>query len=474
MCLDKHQVTQIESDVESARITLTHLSQELVDHICCEVEVLMEQGKSFDEAYNVVKEQTGIKVLQKIQENTLYLIDKKYVLMKTTMKITGNVSLAVIAIGTVMKIYRVPGWPLTLMIGFFLLCFIFFPAAIYLNYSYKTDKKKPLLNLSILLGGIIFMVGILFKVMHWPGGFLLLFTGWSIILLVFLPLLLFAKIKEVDTAKEKGIYILGIFALILFEFATMFKMFHWPGAGLLMLLGPLLLIAVFLPMYTSVKLNKGQMSIGQFIFTITLSMFAIILTFLLSMNVSTPVLECFSNEESNNVKILKYFEAKHNKQLSETRPGTDSLRGQSSERYMRISESADKLEKIILDLKLNLIQGINKVDKSTALSYLDKPDLINMKDNYDGVNFIFLYPEGNKTLTPLKEELNNFKKLSSSSAPGLSPSIEKLFDTSDTNSDGETKSWEENNFRNKLLIGAIARLSQIEKNVRMIESTIVQ
>lgn len=176
-CLDSRHIRLIESDVESARITINNLSQELVDHICCEVESLMSTGKSFEEAYAIIKEQAGIKVLQKIQENTLYLIDKKYKAMKTTMKITGNVSLALIAIGTALKIFHYPGASITLMLGFVMLCFVFFPAAIYMNYTYKKDQRNPLMNLAILIGGIAFMIGVLFKLMHWPGAALLLFVA---------------------------------------------------------------------------------------------------------------------------------------------------------------------------------------------------------------------------------------------------------------------------------------------------------
>ncbi len=475
MCLDSKQIKLIESDVESARITLNHLANELVDHICCEVENMMNEGEKFEEAYRIIKEQTGIKVLQKIQENTLYLIDKKYALMKTTMKITGNVSLAVIAIGTVMKIYRFPGWPITLMIGFALLCFVFFPAALYLNYSYKTEKKKPLLHLSILIGGILFMIGVLFKVMHWPGSLLFLFYGWSIILLLFLPMLLIAKLKEVKTAKEKLIYVLGMISLIIFEFATMAKMFHWPGAGFFMLIGSVLLIGTFLPLFTAMKIKQNQINTGQFIFIITISMFTVILTMLLSFNVSQPVLECFTNEDINNSKILKYYEAKHNQELTVAKLNSDTTK--TSAQQIAIIESADKLTKIILELKLNLVQEVEQVDKNTAVKLIADPQLIERKDNYDRVNMYLRWPEENKILAPLKEELNNFKKLSietTSVDPDLSKTIESLFDTSDKKQNEENITWEEANFRNTLLIGTLARLSDIEKNVRIVESLIIK
>mgnify|MGYP000614725976 CR=1 FL=1 len=244
--LDKDQISLIEMDVERARVTLINLSDELVDHICCEVENYMSDGKSFEEAYALIKEQTGIKVLQQIQEDTLYLTNKTYALMKTTMKITGNLSLALIGVGTTLKIFHWPGAGPALLLGFILLCIVFFPASIYLNYIEGGEKKRPVLNLSILIGGIILMAGILFKVMHWPGAAVMLFGGWTLIIFIFLPILLIVKLKG-DAAKgQRGIYVLGVIGLMIFELATLFKIQHWPGAGPLMIMGAVLLIGIFL------------------------------------------------------------------------------------------------------------------------------------------------------------------------------------------------------------------------------------
>ena len=287
--LDTSQIQLIESDVESARITLYNLSDELVDHICCAIEDQMRNGKSFDEAYSLLKEQTGIKVLQSIQENTLYLTDKKYRLMKTTMKITGNVSLALLALGTLFKIFHWPGAGPLLVVGFVLVCFFFFPAVIYINRREEGSKSPMLLNLSILIGGILLMMGILFKVMHWPIANLLLQGGWFFVLFLFLPTLLYAKLKDAKSGFEKRVYVLGVVALIIFELATMFKMMHWPGAGPLMILGSLLLVAVFLPLYTNMRFKNAELKAGQFIYLITISMYAVVLTALLAMNVSKDV-----------------------------------------------------------------------------------------------------------------------------------------------------------------------------------------
>ncbi len=463
--LDSKHIRLIEADVENARITINNLSQELVDHICCEVENLMSSGKSFEEAYTIIKEQAGIKVLQQIQENTLYLIDKKYKTMKSTMKITGNVSLALIAIGTALKIFHYPGASIALLLGFVTLCFVFFPAAIYLNYTYKKDQKKPMLNLSILIGGIAFMIGVLFKLMHWPGASLLLFVGWSIILGIFLPILLFFKLKEAETGKERSIYVLGVIGLITFEVSTMFKVFHWPGAGPLMILGGVLLIAVFLPLFASMKFKKGTFTMPQFIFLITTSMYAVVLTFLLAMNVSDVVMDRFVRDEANSTKIANYFKNK------KTVAANDSTIKVSTE----LAERTDNIAKLIFDTKIYLITNVEGVSESVAMKYVSDPDLINNKSNYDIINHLLEGENNAGLINSLKKELNEFKDkaISVSTDPALTKSIQELLNTSDKQMGIGGATWEELNFRNTMIISAMAQLSEIEKNVRLV-ATIVK
>lgn len=465
-CLDSRHIRQIEEDVENARITINNLSQELVDHICCEVEDLMSKGRTFDEAYALIKEQTGIKVLQQIQENTLYLTDKKYKTMKTTMKITGNVSLALIAIGTAFKIMHWPGASITLILGFFTLCFIFFPAAIYLNYNYRKEQKKPLLNISIGVGGVTFMAGVLFKLMHWPGAALLLFAGWTIILGIFLPILLLVKLKEAETRREKNIYILGAISLIIFELSTMFKMFHWPGAGILMLLGGFLLIAVFLPLFASLKFKNNSMSIAQFVFLITTSLYAVVLTFLLAMNVTDVILDRFVRDEAATSKIVNYYKTKSD----EAKGANDSITKVNAD----LAERVNKIAALIQETKIYLISFTEGVNEATANLYIMDPDKIQRKSNYDCTNSLFF--ENNPGFVwKLEKEISEFRRAAvkaSESNPELAKSIEKLLDTSNEQMGVAGANWAELNFGSTMIISAMAQLSEIEKNVRLVESVV--
>lgn len=287
MYLLDEQVALIRADVDSARITITHLSQELVDHICCEVEAKMNEGISFDLAYAQVKTEAGITVLQKIQEHTLYLTDQRYAWMKTTMKISGNVSLAFLGIGSLLRIYHVPGASILLLLGCTLLCFVFFPLLVYIKPQDQEASRPALFRFSMLMGGIAFMMGILFKAFHWPGANVLLLTGWVLLLCIFLPVLLWMKWRTAASAKERSVYVLGAVALWIFEAATLMKVFHWPGVLPMMVTGSILLVSIFLPLFGRMHAAEKGMT-ARFVFLITMSMYAIVMTMLLSMHRTVP------------------------------------------------------------------------------------------------------------------------------------------------------------------------------------------
>ncbi len=476
--LDKNQIELIESDVERARIILETLSQELVDHICCEVENEMEKnGKTFEEAYAIIKQQTGIQVLQKIQENTLYLIDKKYALMKNTMKITGTISLATLAMGTLFKIMHWPGAGPMLLFGFALLCLVFFPAAIYISNSEGKTKSLPVLNFSLLIGGTSFMAGILFKVMHWPGSGTLLLTGWAVLLGIFLPILLYVKLKEATSGKEKGIYVLGVLALVAFELATMFKMFHWPGAGPLMLLGSVSLIAVFLPMFAALKYKSSEKSTGKFIFLVITFMYAIVFTALLAMNVSGDILSHFVRQESNSTSVINYFEKKKEQQAKTVSLLPDSVRAGLESQIAQVSKQAGELRKFITNTKLDLIQRVEGVDEQTAKGLMVNPSQLIRKDNYDVVNWVLFDNEGNGIASELKMAIEKFRGSSmqiTSFDTELSKSIAKLLSTEPQMNENDKKSWEEKTFRNNMLANALSVLSGIERNVLVVETETIQ
>lgn len=471
--LNKIQVNKIAEDVRIASITLSHLADDLIDHICCEVENLIEEGKSFEQAYEIVKKQTGISVLQKIQDDTKFLIDKKYRRMKTTMKITGNISLGVIMFGALFKIMHWPGAGPLLVLGFFILCTIFFPLAIRINYKDANNRKNLLLHLALLFGGIIFMVGVLFKIMHWPFAGPLLLVGELSLLFLVLPLLLFIKIKKSESSKDKRIYVLGVISLMIFGLSSLMKIMHWPGAAVLMLLGSTLLIAVFLPMFSWRRIQLEGKITGQFIYIILVSMFLVLFTSLLTLNVSKDYQYTFFSHADNLTLKNNYLENKNASIINDIESKIDTLELKLKAKI--IQDESDNLCEYISNIQVDLIMQSEQVDRAKALEMIDNTRM--MKIDYDW-KIVYVHMIGGKMNgNELKNELIKYKSTLNSNFDEnkeFTALVSNLFDVSDRIKNGYMVTWEEYYFNICPVVRAISTLNELVSNIRIAESEALQ
>ena len=107
--LNLENIDMLKREIGKAGLTFSHLQDDLIDHVCCDVEYEMQKGLSFMKAFEKVRAKIGIGGLERIQQDTLYLIDKKYRIMKNTMKISGVIATIMMAIGSLLKIEHWPG-----------------------------------------------------------------------------------------------------------------------------------------------------------------------------------------------------------------------------------------------------------------------------------------------------------------------------------------------------------------------------
>ncbi|MFA6261858.1 MAG: hypothetical protein WC760_10345 [Bacteroidia bacterium] len=284
--LSPDQMNRIREDVARANITLLSLQEELIDHICCEVENRMEEGLSFEEAYRMLQHQANSKTLQDILESTLLLTNKHFALMKTTMKLSGLFALSLISIGTLLRILIVPGANMLIVSGFVLLTFLFLPSAVFLEYTFSAQKKL-FQRISLLLGSMALCNGILFKVMQWTGANVLINLGFLLLLVLVLPLVFSTQVKSNPSKTEKYLFGFGIISLGLFALGVLFKLMHWPGTAVLLIAGIILFMGLFIPAYSLLVLQKKERSIAPFIFMIILSIYMVTMTGLISVSSTT-------------------------------------------------------------------------------------------------------------------------------------------------------------------------------------------
>ncbi|MFN8254239.1 MAG: hypothetical protein U0W24_01035 [Bacteroidales bacterium] len=396
-CLDDNQLATVTRDVEKEGINFSHLSTDLVDHICCEIENYMYQGISFSESYDLVKKKFGIKGLRQIQQDTLLLIDKNYRIMKNSMKTIGTISLAVMAFGVLFKIMHWPYSGILLVFGFIILALLFLPALLYVMYRDVNQKKHLVVYIAANLGGIVFLAGVLFKIMHWPYAQFLFFPGLAMITYLLIPLIIYAQILNKKT--NQTVLLTGLISLMVVLTGLLFKINHWPFSGHLLIIGSVFLVLVFLPLYYMLEISKSNTFRADFVFGIIAMAFFIIFTFLQSLPKDYGVFDQLAPTTNSYKESAAYLQKKNFSITEKTK--NKILKSLSSQADL----TCNKME----DIKVQIVMNYLNVPAKKAI------DLLNSNSFYGGSenDVSFLLPEFNdqSSLIALKKEINQFKEL---------------------------------------------------------------
>lgn len=178
--ISEKEIHKVSDDIDRLGLSYTRLKNELLDHICCNVETYMRDGLTFNEAYHKVKREIGSRRIMQVQDATLYLINQKYRRMKRLMLVLGISTAVTIIVGTIFKMLHWPGSGILLTLGIISLSLVFVPLFMMVKIRDTREKKKvvnrPLLTAG-LISGILFSLGSLFKIMHWPGANITLGTS---------------------------------------------------------------------------------------------------------------------------------------------------------------------------------------------------------------------------------------------------------------------------------------------------------
>lgn len=267
--LSLRDIERICRDVKAQGITFSHLADDLADHICCDVEYEMHRGNSFAEAYAMVREKMGSgRRLKEIQEETLYAVDTKYRKMKNTMKVSGIVGTVMFGFASLFKIMH---WPLAgvfMTLGALTLAFLFMPSALGVLWKESHSQKRLFLFISAFLAAMFFIMGILFKVQHWPGaGYIISLAGLTAVLFL-VPSFLSSTLANPERRAARPVYIIGAIAVMVCLTGFFFKLMHWPLASAMIALGMLVLFGISLPWYVITAYKNESFVRAEFIYII--------------------------------------------------------------------------------------------------------------------------------------------------------------------------------------------------------------
>ncbi len=193
------QVDFIEKEILKGDVKSKELRDDLLDHMCCLVEIEIKKGLSFEQAYQKAFLQTSPNGYGEIQNETLFLLNyNKIMNMKRLTYISGFIFSAAFTFGLLFKLLHWPGADLQLLIGTFGLSFIFVPMVLINKYKalvheVLSERMKWIFG---LLSLVFFVVGTLFKINHFMGANILVIFSFLFFGFGFLPFLFFRMYKE--------------------------------------------------------------------------------------------------------------------------------------------------------------------------------------------------------------------------------------------------------------------------------------
>lgn len=198
--ISDEQIDFILDDITKKGVEIEDVKFNILDHVCCIIENEMPAGMDFYEFYRNTIARFYRKELKEIEHEAIELTTFKYFYaMKRTLKITGAITIALCLLGSLFKFQHWPGAGVMLLLslGFFSLVFI--PLNIIMKFKDEKEKtNKFIITFGFVLGMII-TLGLVFKIFHWPGANIMMFGALGLFALVFTPIYFFTRYRNPET-----------------------------------------------------------------------------------------------------------------------------------------------------------------------------------------------------------------------------------------------------------------------------------
>lgn len=418
--LSFRNIALIGNDVRRQEITFRHLSDELTDHICCDVEYEMSGGLSFDEAYQKVREKMGYRRLKEIQEETLFAVDTKYRYMKTTMKISAIAGTILLGFAALSKISHWPGAGIMLTLGAISIAFIFMPSALGVLWKETHSGKRLFLYISAFFAATLFIAGVVFKTQHWQGAGLILILAAISGILLFIPALLAGKLKDQENSSKKAVYILGATGLIIYVLGFFCKIQHWPLSGILIIAGLSLIFFLVFPWYAWISWKEEKNVSAKFVFMVIGSLAIVMPSMLINLNLSRNYDGGYYMLQSEQQALFNYRSAENRSYMLNCK---DSI---AAPLLAEINSKTGELLRVINDIEAKMIaesegeQGnpaviTNQINQTESGPEIQFRQLQNPFDPTPYRNFL---QEGSLSRTELMLAVNEYSDFLSSLIPG--------------------------------------------------------
>lgn len=322
-----------------------------------------------------------------------------------------------------------------------------------------------------IFGAIIsffLMLGIFFKIMHWPGAGPLIVVFSSFFSLYMIPV----AIENIMNSEKKALTminnIISAITGMILSVGLLFKIMHWPGASVMLVFGLflgvimiLMLIILFISKKEPLSLNSGTFfSIICFgLLTYGVSVGGSSYALIVNASVTAEALE-------KNIDLVSEYNTTIIKNIGNN---------ETQNSIKQIFEETTALNLYIHNLKKELYSRTDGIPSEVADTI--SISQIASKDNYDVPTFVLgladpLNPkDGEYTATELKQKINSFNTLVKNNAPKTT--IINVGSEDFIYNYGRYESWETSMFYHYTLSQVILSLNQIQLEANLICNAIL-
>lgn len=291
-----------------------------------------------------------------------------------------------------------------------------------------------------IFSGVVTASGCIFKLMHWPLAGILLTIGLLFLSLFFLPVAIANIVKMENDRKLKIFYILTAIVMAINFIGALFKIMHWPAAGIIMMIAIPLPFVVLLPVWVFSNGAVNKINCKNILAVMFFFAYFAAISSVLALSVSKRVVDDF--DTSAHIIQEKTMTLKENTALVS---GYYDINNP-------LSHEAERLCNKIADLKSMILRGGQQELSSKHFIYPDVKPVIETR-----------------YLTELKTEIINFRNLVEKqygSESRIYKYVEEAF-TVYTDSADDVR-WEDAWLNTNIIASAIESLNLMEFRVRLV------
>lgn len=334
------------------------------------------------------------------------------------------------------------------------------------TFELLTEMNETMKKVAFVFGltsAFLLLAGTIFKLMHWPGASIMVVLGGGILSLLYLPTLLIHKLKESPRGDALQ-HISGFVGLGLTAVGVTFKIMHWPGAGFLLIGGMTTLGLFYVPIYFFRQYKQSSNK------PVTLSAALVAMTCLILVFALTNMRT--SSEMNRGLALISEELANANDRYMEI----DALyeRAGSSEMVSALRKNASATVALLDAYKHHLIAHTEGVSIEEAKTI--RASALNQRFSYDVPTHILFRGEGEHAefhIDRVVEAVEAFEaEVLGAYEPGLQATMGELlpFDTEKNYTiEGKQVDWATYHFYKIPLIGVISELTNLQVNVRNAE-----